>query len=57
MRHVFNGLSKRAKFESKMEQGVPILIKHELELYRLFKKFYPDLEEASREHLNTLMKE
>ena len=57
MKHVFNGLSSRAKFESKMEQGVPILIKHEEELYSLFKQFYPDLQKASANYLITLLEE
>jgi acyl carrier protein phosphodiesterase len=57
MKHVFNGLSSRAKFESKMEQGVPILIKHEEELYSLFKQFYPDLQKASADYLITLLDE
>ena len=57
MKHVFNGLSSRAKFESKMEQGVPILIKHEEELYSLFKQFYPELQKATANYLITLLEE
>ncbi len=57
MKHVFNGLSQRAKFESHMEQGVPVLIKHEEELYSLFKRFYPDLQMASAAFLATLLED
>tara|TARA_R110002050_G_scaffold204327_3_gene339784 strand:- start:29792 stop:30385 length:594 start_codon:yes stop_codon:yes gene_type:complete len=56
MKHVFNGLSSRARFESGMEQGVPVLIKHEDELYEMFRQFYPELQLASKEFLDTLMK-
>ena len=57
MTHVFNGLASRAKFESNMLEGVPVLTKHENELYELFKDFYPDLQEASAKHLKTLITE
>lgn len=46
MQHVFNGMSNRARFDSKMERGVEILTKHEDELRELFEAFYPDLQEA-----------
>ena len=57
MTHVFNGLAKRAKFESNMLEGVPVLTQHEDELYNLFKDFYPDLQEASSNYLKTLLVE
>jgi acyl carrier protein phosphodiesterase len=55
MGHVFNGLSSRAQFESGMEQGVPVLLKHEEELFALFHQFYPDLQEASSAYLKKLL--
>lgn len=54
MRHVFNGVSSRARFKSNMEQGVPILIKHEAELLPLFQEFYPSLQKASQEFMEQL---
>lgn len=57
MRHVFKGLASKAKFESNMEQGVPVLIKHEEELYQKFKLFYPELQKASNDFLNDLLQE
>ena len=57
MKHVFNGLSKRARFESKMDQGVPVLIKHEAELFEMFTQFYPDLQNATRSYLAELLSE
>jgi acyl carrier protein phosphodiesterase len=54
MRHVFNGVSSRAKFKSNMEEGVPVLIKHESEILPLFHEFYPTLQKASSQFLEEL---
>ena len=55
MQHVFNGLSKRAAFDSKMEIGVDVLSKHENEMLPLFESFYPDLQNASAKFLKQLL--
>ncbi len=55
MTHVFKGLASRVKFKSNMLDGVPVLLKHEDELYALFKDFYPDLQSASAAHLKELL--
>ena len=57
MTHVFNGLASKAKFESNMEKAVSVLVKHEVELYEMFKQFYPDLQKASHNFLNELLLE
>ncbi|MGB0806296.1 MAG: ACP phosphodiesterase [Salibacteraceae bacterium] len=57
MQHVFRGLASRAKFESNMLEGVSILTKHEIELYKLFKGFYPELQQASATYLNQLLRD
>ena len=54
MQHVFNGLSNRAAFDSKMENGVEVLTKHEDEMRGLFEDFYPQLQQASLKHLSQL---
>jgi len=54
MRHVFNGISSRARFKSNMEEGVPVLIKHEAELLPLFQEFYPSLQKASQDFIEQL---
>lgn len=57
MKHVFNGLAKRAKFESNLLEGVPVLTQYENEMYKLFKDFYPELQQASANYLLELLNE
>jgi acyl carrier protein phosphodiesterase len=51
LQHVFNGLSSRASFVSKMENGVTILTQHENQMRKMFEEFYPDLQKASSTYL------
>jgi len=55
LQHVFNGLSSRASFDSKMENGATVLRKHEDELRQIFEGFYPELQKASQDYLNELL--
>ena len=42
-------------FDSKMENGVTVLRKHEDELRQIFEGFYPELQKASQDYLNELL--
>lgn len=55
LQHVFNGLSSRASFDSKMENGVDVLREYETEMRQMFEVFYPELQEASQNYLNELI--
>lgn len=54
LQHVFNGLSKRAQFDSKMENGVDVLRQNEAVMRGMFEQFYPDLQRASLNYLQEL---
>ena len=54
LQHVFNGLSNRATFDSKMENGVEVLRKNEAVMRGMFEQFYPELQKASFDYLQEL---